>query len=337
MCSRVREKSKLSVLPVVLLSLSAGVFQLLNAQTPVRTESPSTQNYAVGAGDVLKIFILKQDALSQEGVRVGNDGTIRMPMLAEPIAVNCLTEAEIARELTNRYKKYILDPQVYVSVKEFNANPVSIVGAVIAPATLQLQRPLRLLELLTLAKGPAANAGSSLQIIHSFDPGACARSPLSASGTPVPVEARGAQIVSIPLADVLKGGEAANPFVQPGDIVRIEEAEARQAFVIGNVKTAATISLKEPVTLSRAIAMAGGASKGAQIDKIRISRQSPGSLTPTDVIVSLKEINNRKREDIVLQNNDIVDVPGPSGTRAFLTGLVKGIIPAVTRVPVYIP
>jgi protein involved in polysaccharide export with SLBB domain len=125
--------------------------------------------------------------------------------------------------------------------------------------------------------------------------------------------------------------------VQAGDIISIAEAKLEQAFVVGNVRAAVTINLKEPVTLSKAIALAGGTAPGAQIDKIKISRQLPNSLAKNEFIVNLKDADKRRQDDILLQPNDIVDVPGPSGTKKFLKDIFRTVVPVITRVPVVIP
>lgn len=309
------------------------------AQAQVPAESNSTEvagNYRIGVGDVLKIVVFKQDLLSMDGVRVANDGTIKMPVLKNEIPAACRTEAQLAALLTNQYREYLLDPQVYVAVKEYNSNPVSVLGAVLSPGRFQLQRPMRLLELLTYVNGPSPVAGKNVQIIRSPDAAPCEqtaaqKTPEAASDEP-PQE-----VISLPLEDVMKGDETANLFVRSGDIVRIGEAEQSFAFVIGSVKSAVTVNLKEPVTLTRAIAMAGGVAPGANVEKIKISRQAPGSLQKTEIVVNLKSINNRKREDVLLQADDIIDVPGESGTRKFLKDIFRAVIPTVTRLPIVIP
>ncbi|MFN2514308.1 MAG: SLBB domain-containing protein, partial [Pyrinomonadaceae bacterium] len=92
----------------------------------------------------------------------------------------------------------------------------------------------------------------------------------------------------------------------PGDIVTLPEAD--QAYVVGNVFTPLTIPLKEPITLSRAIAMAGGVRQDTKKDKIRLLRQGPGSSTKQEIIVDLSAIEKRQAEDIALIPNDIVEV-----------------------------
>lgn len=316
------------------------LFILLTAVCPLiqaQTDLPKPNaNYKIGVGDVLQVTVVKQTLLSLDGVRVSNEGTIRLPMLDDDIRAACLSEAELTTEVTKRYKKYLLNPQVYVAVREFNANPIALVGAVNAPGRFQLQRPMRLLELLTRVNGAAPNAGKTIQIIRNSEASNCGvNPPKTADGATIDEPAQ--EIISLPLAEVIKGNEAFNPFVESGDIIRVTEAQIEQAFLIGNVKAALTINLREPVTLTKAIAMAGGIAPGAKIERIKISRQLPDSLATTEIIVNLKDINKHLQDDILLQPNDIVDVPGASGTRKFLKDIFRTVIPVVTRVPIILP
>jgi hypothetical protein len=80
--------------------------------------------------------------------------------------------------------------------------------------------------------------------------------------------------------------------------------------------------------------MAGGPVAGAQLEKISIRRQIAGSVNRDEMIVNIKEIKQRKRDDLLLQANDIVEVPGPSGTKMLIQGIYRSIIPMVTRLPV---
>lgn len=308
------------------------------AQSTVQANSfDDTGNYKIGAGDVLKVLVLKQDILSQDGIRVSNEGTIRMPMIAEAIPVACLTETQLASEITNRYKKYLLNPQVYVTVKEFNAYPIAIIGAVNSPGRFQLKRPTRLFDILSQVNGPNLNAGQFIQIFRDSNIKQCEQNSIEDPKNLVNGESPQQEIISLSLTELMKGNEAANPFLQAGDIIRVTEADIKQAYIIGNVKSAITVNLKEQVTLSRAIAMAGGISAGANIEKVKISRQLSGSLTKTEIIVNLKDINKRNQEDILLQANDIVEVPSDKGIGKTLKDIFRGIIPAVTRVPIALP
>ena len=296
----------------------------VNGQT---TDVSTDANYRIGPGDVLDIIVGKNEVLSRIGVRVANSGTIQLAMLDRDIPAACRTERELANEIGEKYKKYLLNPYVNVAVKEFNSTPIALIGAVNSPARLQLQRPTRLLEIITIGNGPSPAAGKNVQIIRSAN-AYCEQRVLKSN------EKFADELITLPLAETLKGGEQANPFVQAGDIIRIVEAEQTQAYIVGNVRTAMTINLKEPVTLTQAVAMAGGTTPDAQIEKVKISRRLPNSLDKTESFVNLKQISARKSEDVLLQPNDIVEIPGPSGSKKFLKDVFRTIVPTLTRIPI---
>ncbi|MDQ3172926.1 MAG: SLBB domain-containing protein, partial [Acidobacteriota bacterium] len=123
----------------------------------------------------------------------------------------------------------------------------------------------------------------------------------------------------------------ANPYLEPGDIVTLPEAD--QAYVVGNVFTPLTIPLKEPITLSRAIAMAGGVKQDTKKDKIRVLRHEPGSATKKEIIVNLSAIENKRAEDIALLPNDIVEVQTSAG-KALLRSLIGGAGSSISQLPI---
>lgn len=320
---------------VVILFLSVFAHSSYGQQVSGSSETEN-ENYRIGPGDVIDILISKnsknETTLSRTGVQVSNQGNIQLVMLGD-IQAACLTEKELAEQIRDKYKRYLVTPYVIVAVKEFNSTPVMVVGAINSPKEYQLRRPMRLLEILTSANGPSKNAGPTVQIIRNLDAHNCRQKNSTDAET-------SEQLVTYNLAEIFKGDNQYNPFVQTGDVVRVleaEEAKQVQAYLIGNVMSAKTIDLKEPVTLTQAIAMAGGTSPGAQTEKIKISRQIPGSLSKTQVIINLKEINKRNEGDILLQPNDIIEVPGPNATKKLLRGLLEGIIPSMTRLPFPIP
>jgi protein involved in polysaccharide export with SLBB domain len=93
------------------------------------------------------------------------------------------------------------------------------------------------------------------------------------------------------------------------------------------------IPLNEPLTISRAIAVAGGTAPSTKKDKIRIIRQLPGGTTKQEILVDLSAIEKRKAEDVDLRANDIVNVPS-SGTKTLLRSLMGAIVPTVSQLPV---
>jgi len=320
------------VLAVILTFASVASF--VSAQTTAaaaaaaKTAGVASQNYRIGPGDVIDVLVTKNESLSRTGVRVNAQGTIQLPMLDNDISAACLTESQLAERVEDAYKKYLVSPSVNVSVREFNSNPVAVIGSVNSPGRFQMQRPIRLAELLTFVNGPTTNAGHTIDIIR--DPS----HPFCDGPTLVVPNAAGEELLSYDLDSVFKGGEQANPLIKAGDVVRVPEADKVNAYIQGNIRSALAISLAEPVTLTQAIAMAGGTTSGAQLDKISIRRQIAGSINRSEIVVNLKEINKGTRDDLLLQPNDIITVPGPSGGKKLLGDIFRSIIPSITRFPV---
>jgi len=299
-----------------------------NKQSPsavvgVATSQPDDR-YRIGPGDVLDIRIFNRPNLSRDAVRVEGNGMIRMPLIDTEIQAACKTEGELAAEISRGYIKYYKNPQVDVFIKEYHSKQVAVIGAVNEQSRFELQRRIRLLELLTFAKGPAAKAGQTINIVHAPPTLACQG---SAAGNEDPTKA----FVSYKLSETMQGLPGANPFIEPGDIITLPEAD--QIYVVGNVFTPLAISLKEPITLSRAVAMAGGVKQDTKKDKIRIVRQEPGTATKREILVDLSAIEKKHADDVALLPNDIIDVP-ISGSKSFMRSLLQTVAPTVGQLPV---
>lgn len=296
---------------------------LLIASVP-QAAAQQDDRYRIGPSDVLDIRIHNRPQISREAVRVEGNGMIRMPLIDSEIQAACLTEGELAKEIATRYVKYYRNLQVDVFIKEYHSKQVAIIGAVNDQSRFKLQRRVRLLELLTYAKGPSTKAGQTVNIVHSTAASPCKQQ-----------QDENADVASVfssyKLSDVLRGDPAANPYLEAGDIVTVPEAD--QVYVVGNVFMPLTIPLREPVTLTRAIAMAGGLKQDTKKDKIRVLRQEPGATTRKEITVDLSAIEKKRSEDLALLPNDIVDVPTSAG-KSFLRSLVQGVVPGVGQLPV---
>ena len=279
--------------------------------------------YRIGPSDILDIRIHNRPQLSREAVRVEGNGMIRMPLIETEIQAACLTEGELAKEIATRYARYYRNLQVDVFIKEYHSRQIAIIGAVNDQSRFELQRRIRLLELLTYAKGPSSKAGQTINVVHSTAPSLCKQ---QNEGDDV-----ASMFASYHLSEVLQGKPEANPYLEAGDIVTIPEAE--QVYVVGNVFMPLTIPLREPVTLTQAIAMAGGLRQDTKKDKIRVLRQEPGAATRKEITVDLSAIEKKSSEDVALLPNDIVDVPASAG-KSFLRSLVQGVAPGIGQMPV---
>ncbi|MFN0112967.1 MAG: polysaccharide biosynthesis/export family protein [Blastocatellia bacterium] len=319
--------------------------QPVNQSSVNRTAIPATapgqeQTYRVGPGDVLDVRVYRHTDLSGER-RVNEVGRIRLPFIEEFQAA-CLTEAELSQQIAEKYKKFLRDPQVDVFVKEYKSLPVAIIGAVNNPAQFQLQRRVRLLELLSRAGGPNNRAGNFIHIIHSNDYDFCQgnsrNTPPSAEKTATGEEQTDTLSIltalsTVNMRDLLSGKLAANLYVQPGDIISVPEAD--QIYITGAVNRPGAYPLTTKITLTQAIGLAGGINMEGAKNRVRLVRQDPNSDKRTEVVYNLGDITKRKIEDIVLLPNDIIEVPN-SVMRAASRNMLGVSISMLSALPYFI-
>ncbi len=276
----------------------------------------SNDRYVIGFQDTLEIQISKHPELSQI-VGVSQDGTILMPKIDKPILAACKTEAELRQYITTLYKSYLRNPFVNVRVADQKSQPIGVIGAVEKPGSYYLNRKVRLLELLALAGGQDVEfAGGKVKVARLGNSAGCG---VYLDATAKTTEDK-VEFFEYKLIDVTEG--ITNPWMEPGDIVSISVSE--EAYVVGNVVEPKKVSLRETVTLTKAIAMAGGLAKEAKTSKVRIQRMEKNGVLQTESFYDLKDIQTKKVPDPVLQANDIVDVP-KDGLKSVRNGFLKAI------------
>ena len=115
--------------------------------------------YGVQAGDILTVSAWKETDL-QADVLVRPDGSISFP-LAGDLVVAGLGPAQIAEAISTRLKRYIPDPLITVLVKSIGGNHIYVVGKVNRPGEYAFNRPLDVMQALSLAAGTTAFADLS--------------------------------------------------------------------------------------------------------------------------------------------------------------------------------
>jgi len=281
----------------------------------------TNEKYRIGFQDTLEIQVSRHPELSQV-VNVSPDGTILMPKIDQPIIAVCKTERELQATIGTLYKSYLKNPFVNVRAVEQRSQPFAVIGAVEKPGSFYLNRKIRLLELLAFAGGPdVEKAGANIQVARVGNVSGCAENTDSETDEIV--------FFTYKIKAVQEGKE--NPWMQPGDIVSVLDVE--QAYVVGNVKEPTKVPLREPVTLTQAIAEAGGLAPEAKTSKVRIQRQAANNSVKTELVYDLKDIASKKIPDPILQANDIVEVP-KDGVKSIRNGLIKvftGGLPTLIR------
>jgi polysaccharide biosynthesis/export protein len=267
-----------------------------------QTTLANYKDYKVGPEDLLIIEVYGQEALKRE-LRVNGQGFITMPLVG-PVKVGGLTTQEIEERLEQQYgENYLRNPQVTAVVKEYHHQRVAVTGAVDKPGSYEIIGPRSLLEVLSLAGGfsgkPRAEPGDVIHIIRR-------QSAANRPGAPKGADSPGKQTVVINLHKLVSGqAPELNLTVESGDVVHVPFAGT--AYVLGGVKKPGNVSVKENLTVSQAIAMAGGVDPLLGTQNITVMRfDSQGK--PISIETNLKSITTRKDSDIPIQGNDVIVV-----------------------------
>jgi polysaccharide export outer membrane protein len=130
----------------------------LSVARAVAPAQPDSNDYKIGAQDVLRIDVWKEDQLSRT-VPVRPDGKISLPLLNDVQATG-LTSMQLASVIMDGLRKYMNNPQVTVTVAEINSRRIYVTGEVSRPGNFSLLPNMTVLQALS-------NAGSFTQFARS--------------------------------------------------------------------------------------------------------------------------------------------------------------------------
>ena len=247
------------------------------------------QDYTVGPKDLLDIKVIEVPELNVER-RVSDSGGIDLPLLGE-IPVSGMSASQIqARVAGLLTAKYVNRANVSIVIKEFANKPVSIVGAVERPGSLNISGRWTLLQAISAAGGITADAGRKIYILRK-----------AANGL--------SDILEVNTEDLLRSASSSwNIPLVPGDIVNIQAKRQVKVFCLGEVKSPGALEFDgdDRMSLLSAIAKAGGLTDRAS-NKIRIKRRGPDG-KDKEIVANFKRIVSGKDPDTVLQPDDVVIV-----------------------------
>jgi protein involved in polysaccharide export with SLBB domain len=94
-------------------------FLLILVQGVAMGQSSDLSSYKLGAGDLITVRVLGEDDLKREKVRLSDAATLSFPVLGE-IRVKGMTVGALEEYIRKGLKgRYLLDPQVTVSIDEY--------------------------------------------------------------------------------------------------------------------------------------------------------------------------------------------------------------------------
>jgi polysaccharide biosynthesis/export protein len=121
------------------------------ATTTVSQVPANDPEYKIGAQDVLRIDVWKEEQLTRT-VPVRPDGKVTLPLLNDVQAAG-LTPMQLAGVLSEGLKKYINSPQVTVTITEINSRRTYVMGEVTRAGAFPILPNMTVLQALTSAGG----------------------------------------------------------------------------------------------------------------------------------------------------------------------------------------
>jgi len=246
-------------------------------------QDPSNE-YRVGAGDVLRVEGFEQEEISGE-FPVEGSGAMTFPLLGD-VPVSGLTTFEVARLLEQLLEKdFYVDVQLQIEVSEYRSQPVTVLGEVARPGTYYLRGQTSLMEILSEAGGIRPAAGAVLEVRRK-----------SPNGDQI--ERR---VLRFDTAKVVTGESGTDTYLQLGDVISVS---ARQLYFIhGEVARPGQYDIARGLTLMQAISQAGGLGKFAS-RTIEVHREADDGKEILDF--DLAQIRKGKVDDPLIHHGDVI-------------------------------
>lgn len=263
---------------------------ILIASMPAAAQDEvSGGSYRIGPRDKVSIQVFEEDALSGE-FTVNEDGSIRLPLVGN-VSAQGLTEDGFAARLKEILEEGLLQrASVSVEVLEFRSRPISVLGAVREPGSLNFPGRLTLIEAITAAGGLADGHGRSVHVLRRAPNGLIDQ-------VTVPVDAL-----------LVRADPSVNLPIFANDLINVPPASEVTIYLLGEVSNPGAITFKstDRLTLLAAIARAGGLSERAS-NKVRIQRPGPDGKM-TEITARYKRILSGDEPDPELRDGDVIVV-----------------------------
>lgn len=251
---------------------------------------PLTGEYRIGPRDLLEIKVLELPELNVER-RVGNSGVVTLPLVGD-VPLSGLTATESADRLSSILTaKYVNRANVTIVIKEFTNKPISVLGAVQKPGSLNVSGKWDLLQAVSAAGGLSPNAGRRIYVLRRSENGLTDR-------------------LEIATADLfLNPSPKWNVTIYPSDVINIPPRTPVRVFCLGEVRSPGALEFDadDRITLLSVVAKAGGLTDRAARGSIRIKRRGPDG-RDVETTANYGRIVSGKDPDPTLRSDDVVVV-----------------------------
>lgn len=274
------------------------------------SDSTSLPVQKIGPDDLLGLTVYDSAELTRN-VRVGQDGTVRLPLLRQRLQVSGLWPAEVETVIAQALirEQVMVDPVVTVSVTEYRSRPIKVVGAVKHPITFQAFGDVTLLDAISRAEGLSDDAGPEI-LISKVQPGV--------DGKPA------ALVQRVPVKALIDAADPdMNLRLEGGEEIRIPDAG--KIYVVGNVRKPGAFAIKDSAETSimRLLALSEGLLPYSGKQAFIYRKETSGG--KNEIPIDLERIIQRKSPDVTLIANDVLYIPDRSGRRTVMTAIEKAL------------
>jgi polysaccharide export outer membrane protein len=227
-----------------------------------------TMEHTLGPGDVLRVSVYDNPDLSQE-VTIEADGAFSYPLIGRVQAAGLPVrqlESLLAQRLADGY---LVSPQVAVTVTQHKSQHVYVMGAVSKPGPYALQRQTTLLEALSAAGGPTAEAGFEIILTHAAD-----KQALSSGTSAGSAAANGQPVMRVSLEQLMAGGVPQPITLQDGDVIYVPAGAF--VYVTGEIQRPGRVRLEKDTTIQKVVTLSGGFTKFAATKSMTVQRMVNG-------------------------------------------------------------
>ncbi len=276
--------------------------------SPIPITPQKSEEELVHFGDIIDVDVVGGFEYDWRGTLTPDGNLDGLDAFDGAIYALCRNESQISVAVATALSKTLRDPNVIVRIVDrSNRAVVRLEGAVKTPSRFKLQRRVQLRELIVMAGGFTDNVSGEIRVMR---PGnlSCIQPESSDKGSNL-LKDNGFHTFTIKISDILRGVASANMQILSGD--SIEVAKAEPIYVIGAVNSPKPVNIRAEITVSRAVASAGGLAKDADGGRVSIFRREG---TETKIIeTDLAKIKRGEAVDVVLKPFDIIDVASKGG------------------------
>jgi len=236
-------------------------------------QGQTAQNYVIGPKDVLSVVCLEDKDLTGK-FTVEADGTFTLPYIGVVKAADLtLRQLEDALKKSLKDGRFFKNPQISVTIDQYRSQYVIIMGEVARPGPYPLTGGMTLLDLIAQAGTLTASASGVVLVV----PAKAARGDLPGDDGLGQAGAGANTDSGIVRADFsrLQSGVLDRPIeLHDGDTIFAQQAE--RAYIMGEVKSPGAHPVQATTTLQQLLALAGGQTVDAALNRIKITRFENG-------------------------------------------------------------